>query len=191
MAKLNILQSSTKIYNEQTHSLSACFRGTFSNFNPDVVELNKVGITYEYGDHYFVLVQLPHPQTSELIFQCGFLNRAYVGPYLVYEWDSLVKEQIGEWGAAVYDDDGRWDVHSSMLQFMRYLCGEVAKGLQYQEFLYTLKRGTKLGAEKVKAQLLERFMIVFGRVESDIKMKEEETGKEADKFMMEFMVFET
>lgn len=83
------------------------------------------------------------------------------------------------------------DVHSSMLQFMRYLCGEVAKGLQYQEFLYTLKRGTKLGAEKVKAQLLERFMIVFGRVESDIKMKEEETGKEADKFMMEFMVLET
>lgn len=102
MAKLNILQSSTKIYNEQTHSLSAYFRGTFSNFNPDVVELNKVGITYEYGDHYFVLVQLPHPQTSELIFQCGFLNRAYVGPYLVYEWNSLVKEQIGEWGAAVY-----------------------------------------------------------------------------------------
>ncbi|RYN83275.1 hypothetical protein AA0117_g969 [Alternaria alternata] len=98
MAKLNILQSSTKIYNEQTHSLSACFRGTFSNFNPDVVVLNKVGITYEYGDHYFVLVQLPHPQTSELIFQCGFLNRAYVGPYLVYEWNSLVKEQIGEWG---------------------------------------------------------------------------------------------
>lgn len=111
MAKLNILQSSTKIYNEQTHSLSAYFRGTFSNFNPDVVELNKVGITYEYGDHYFVLVQLPHPQTSELIFQCGFLNRAYVGPYLVYEWNLLVKEQIGEWGAAVYDDDGRWVSH--------------------------------------------------------------------------------
>ncbi|CAN9147927.1 unnamed protein product [Alternaria alternata] len=107
MAKLNILRSSTKIYNEQTHGLSAYFRGTFSNFNPDVVDLNKVDITYEYGDHYFVLVQLPHPQTSELIFRCGFLNRAYVGPYLVYEWNSRVKEQIGEWGAAVYDDDGR------------------------------------------------------------------------------------
>ncbi|CAI9625797.1 unnamed protein product [Alternaria burnsii] len=85
MAKLNILRPSTKIYNEQIHGLSAYFWGTFSNFDPDVVDLNKDGITYENGDHYFVLVQLPHLQTSEVVFRCGFLNRAYVGPYLVYE----------------------------------------------------------------------------------------------------------
>lgn len=43
----------------------------------------------------------------------------------------------------------------------------------------------------MKTQLLKRSMIVFGRMESNIKMKEEEMDKEAEKFMMEFKVLET
>ncbi|KAG9192202.1 hypothetical protein G6011_10936 [Alternaria panax] len=190
MAKLKILPPPADLYAQQTPGPSAYFRCTFFNFDPDIVDLNKIGITYEYGDHYFIVVQLPHPQTSEPVFQCGFLNRACVGSYLVYEWDSLVKEKVGEWGVAVCDDDGRWAMHSGMLHFMRYLCGRVAKALRYQIMLHVQKRGVKLGAEKVKAQLLERFMTVFGRVEWDMKISEKQAAEEADKFMEEFMVFE-
>jgi hypothetical protein len=108
IAEPSIPPSSAKRYNQPTYGPSAYFRCTFFNFDPHIVDLNKIGITYEYGDYYFVVVQLPHPQTREPFFQCGFLNRRYVGSYLVYEWESLVKEQIGEWGSAVCDDDGRW-----------------------------------------------------------------------------------
>lgn len=58
-----------------------------------------------------------------------------------------------------------------MLQFMQYICGQVAKALEHQIHLDVQKRGVELSAERVKSQLSETFAMVLGKVDSDMKMR--------------------
>jgi hypothetical protein len=178
----SIQSSSAHRYAQPTYGPSCYFRCTFFNFNPNTVDINKIGILYEHGKSYFITVELPHPHTSVPTVQCGFVDRHVTGPYLFAEWHSLEKEYIGDKGITVCADDGRWAVHSHMLQLLRFHCGREAKTIDYMLVM--------LSEEEAKAKLSQRLKLIVEDVYMALKAKEHQAAKEADKFMEEFMVFE-
>jgi hypothetical protein len=174
--------SSAQNHAQATSGPSCYFRCPFFSFNPDTVDLNKIGIVYEYRQSYFIMVDLPHPSTRKNIHQSGFIGRSVVGPYLAAEWASLTKEEIGESGTAVCANDGRWAAHSHMLQSLRYRCRREALIMQHSL--------AKLGEEQVKLKLSQVFKLVVNWVHTLEERKAHEQNQVADKFMEEFMVFE-
>lgn len=174
--------SSAQNHDQATDGPSCYFRYPFFNFSPNIVDVNKIGIVYEFHHFYYIMVDLPHPMTGEITHQSGFIGRSVVGPYLAAEWASLKKENIGEIGTAVCTDDGRWSVHSHILQAVRSLCRHEALILQYSH--------ANLGEEQVKLKLSQVFKLVINWVHAIEERKMHKQNQEADKFMDEFMVFE-
>jgi hypothetical protein len=108
LSRRNTPSSSADCHAQPIHIPSWYFKCTFLNFNSHNVDLNKTGVVYQYEHYYFVAASLSHHQTSESTLKYGFIHREHVEKYLVYEWESLTKERIGEWGIALCGDDGRW-----------------------------------------------------------------------------------
>jgi hypothetical protein len=97
------------------------------NFNPRNVNIERIGILYEYMEHYFVMVEVHVGYKIGL--RCGFLRRELVGPYLRSEWKALPEVWTGKgFGAGV--DETRWSMQSGMIQEMRSACVEAAKAAE-------------------------------------------------------------
>ncbi|KAI4627591.1 uncharacterized protein J4E87_004155 [Alternaria ethzedia] len=161
------------------------FRDTFFTFNPNTVDLNRIGIAYEYGDYYYICLELPHPSSGVFMEQSGFVPRSVVGPYLAVEWASLTKEHIGEYGIAVCGDDRRWKVHGQVLRAVQNSCRKTATALYH-----TPRWLSQCHEEEVRYNLGRWFKQAVHSVYQHEKEKTNPNDEEADKFMEEFMVFD-
>jgi hypothetical protein len=107
-----------------TFTPNSYFACPIMNFNPRNVNIERIGILYEYMEHYFVMVEVRVGRKIGL--RCGFLRRELVGPYLQSEWKALPEIWTGKgFGAGV--DEGRWTIQSGMIQDMRSECVGAAK----------------------------------------------------------------
>jgi hypothetical protein len=97
------------------------------NFDPRNVNIERIGILYEYMEHYFVMVEVR--VSYKIGLRCGFLRRELVGPYLRSEWKALPEVWTGKgFGAGV--DETRWSMQSGMIQDMRSACVDAAKAAE-------------------------------------------------------------
>lgn len=168
-----------------TYGPSFYFRDSFFTFNPNTVDLNRIGIVYEYGDYYYICLELPHPSSGVFMEQSGFVLRTVVGPYLAAEWASLTKEHIGEYGIAVCGDDRRWKVHGQVLWAVQNSCRKTATALYH-----TPGWLSQCHEEEVRYNLGRWFKQAVYSVYLDEKERTNPNDEEADKFMEEFMVFD-
>jgi len=82
----------------------------------DLTDLNydRIGILFEYHNHYYVIVNGPPEKATPHGVTHGFLAKDRVGMPLIYEWESIPKRLVapGCFGATG-STEGWWHVHST------------------------------------------------------------------------------
>jgi len=167
-----------------------------SNINPNTIDLNKVGVLYEFMHYFYVIFETPcENRKKSTVTRCGFTPRWNMGRYLAIEWKMLEKCEIGlglfGTGALGVDTGKReWNAHGGKMQRMRTRCLETARELAVY---LTEKEDLDLDqatTEDIKGYLGHALSRATGKADAEWKVKEQEETEDGDKFIEEFMLFE-
>jgi hypothetical protein len=170
---------------------NAYFRCPIQGFNNRFVDINNMGILYEYKDAYFVVVEVPHPDGGKNALCRGFIKHEHVGPYLRFEWAALTTNPTGNhdsFGAGV--NEARFTVQSGMLKQMRSGCVNVARIAENQAQEYENQRGQVVDDATYKGLLNTTMVRMVDNIYGPTQKREAKEMEEANPFMEEFMVFE-
>ncbi|CAA9962147.1 hypothetical protein PTMSG1_05524 [Pyrenophora teres f. maculata] len=167
-----------------------------SSLNPDNVDINAVGILYEFRNQFFVVFQSTLANNREFpVLRYGFVAQHAIGRYLKIEWEMLENCPIGlgNFGTGALGTGAgkkEWNVHSAKIQRMRAVCFETAKEVA---LWLTSKEKPDLSLVEdhvIKSDLERAFIEKMKEVDAEWRLKERKNFVDAEKFMEEFMVFE-
>jgi len=169
-----------------------------SKINPNTIDLNNVGILFEFADYFFVVFEIPRENNKHgVVPRSEFVRRSMIGRYLTTEWAMLEKCDIrlglGHIGTGALGADAEkreWNAHGRKIQHMRTRCLETARELT--TFLtkkedFDLDRAPTEQIKRLMARALSR---AVDMADAEWKVKEQEEIVDDDKLVEEFIVFE-
>jgi hypothetical protein len=169
---------------------NAYFYRLIADFDPNNVDLNKVGILYEYKDVYFVVLEIPYIKGGMNKFRRTYMKREEVGPYLRLEWEALPKVGDRERGYGAASAEGSWAGYSGMVQKMRMECVEATGTAANEARNYKDRYGKGMDAEMYKGLLETCIRRPVDTLYVPMAMEEAQKKKEAEELFEEFMVLE-
>ncbi|KAI0591056.1 hypothetical protein TUN199_10211 [Pyrenophora tritici-repentis] len=167
-----------------------------SIMNPNNIDMNAIGILYEFRNYFFVVVPTPPANNQEVPMpRYGFMPEWAVGRYLKVEWEMLKKYKVvlGTVGIGACGADAgkkEWNVHSAKIQLKRAACLEMAKELAVW-LAEKEERDLSPAKDNVVRRSLERALFQkMCRLDAEWVWKEQNMLVDAENFMQDFMVYE-
>ena len=182
---------------QSRHPPSVYFCQT-SKINPNTINLNNVGILFEFADYFFVVFEVPRENNKhDVVPRSEFVRHWMIGRYLTTEWTMLEKCDIGlglghvGTGALGADAEKReWNAHGGKMQYMRTRCLETARELA---IFLTKKEDFDLDrapTEQIKRLLARALSSAMDKADAEWKVEEHKEIVDGDKLVEEFIMFE-
>lgn len=159
-------------------------------FDPKMVDFNKIGILYELLGHYYTVYETVHSQSGQRTLRRAWIAQRLVGAYLKHEWLALPKDKVGKHGQGAPSSDGWWSAHSAVIQRLRLACLIKAKEVEANVWKQQEMTGQEMDTRQYVNVLEAQFMRVVDALYGTMKVQEMEQAKVAEQFMEEFMVFD-